>query len=144
MITEDDLDLGNPTETNDPPGTRGLTFRNQLLEEAGKLAREKQLENMMMMDPTNDYQNLETEYIYNYGKIGGLTTDKMEILHHKQTRYMKYKTSYTPYQLQKIWPLLDVMAAYFHIVLNVTILCFALYYQLAIFWGIALTIYMIS
>lgn len=108
------------------------------------MAREKQMESLMMMDPTNDYRNLESEYVYNYGKISGLTTDKMEILHHKQTRHMKYKTSYTTYKLKKIWSLLDVMAAYFYIVLNVSILSFALYYQLAVFWAVALTIYMIS
>ena len=57
---------------------------------------------------------------------------------------MKYKMSYLVYKMRKLWPILDTIAAYFYLVLFVTILAFALYFQLALFWAFSLTIYMVS
>ena len=57
---------------------------------------------------------------------------------------MKYKVSYTIYKLKPIWPLLNVLAGYFHLILTTVILVFALYYQLALIWGFYLLIYMIQ
>ena len=57
---------------------------------------------------------------------------------------MKYKMSYLVYRMRKLWPVLDTIAAYFYLVVFVTILAFALYFQLALFWACALTIYMAS
>lgn len=73
-----------------------------------------------------------------------MTAKSFEILHHKQVRNMKYKVSYFVYKMKAIWPVLDKIAAYFYFIVNITVLVFALYFQIAIFWAIALTIYMIS
>jgi len=82
----------------------------------------------MRLDPTNKYEQLESEFVFNYGNVSGVTSDTMEILHHKQTMSMKYKISYLTYRIKTAWPLLDAIAAYYYIVINVTILAFALYY----------------
>lgn len=98
----------------------------------------------MLNDPFGDYSNLESEMVYNYGRISGVATETAEIMHHKQTLSMRYKLSYMTFRMRKAWPVFDGLAAYFYLVLNVSILAFALYYQLALFWAVALTIYMIS
>lgn len=98
------------------------------LDEAARMNRDKQLETLMRSDPTNRYEQSESEFVFNYGNISGVTSDTMEILHHKQTMSMKYKISYLTYQLEAAWPLLDAIAAYYFIIINVTILAFALYY----------------
>ena len=82
----------------------------------------------MRSDPTSRYEQSESEFVFNYGNISGVTSDTMEILHHKQTMSMKYKISYLTYQLETARPLLDAIAAYYFIIINVTILAFALYY----------------
>ena len=57
---------------------------------------------------------------------------------------MRYKLSYLTYKMKIAWPVLDIIAAYFYHILNITILVFAIYYQLAVFWALALTIYMLA
>ena len=57
---------------------------------------------------------------------------------------MKYKVSYTIYKLKPIWPFLNFLARYFHLILTTVILVFALYYQLALIWGVLLLIYMVQ
>ena len=57
---------------------------------------------------------------------------------------MKYKLTYLTYKIRKAWPVFDILAAYSYIVLYVSMLAFALYYQLAVFWAVALSIYMIA
>ena len=57
---------------------------------------------------------------------------------------MKYKMSYMVYKMRKAWPIFDVIAAYFYLVVFVSVLAFSLYFQIALFWALALTIYMIS
>ena len=99
---------------------------------------------MMRLDPKGDYAKIEPEIIYNYGRTSGTAFDTNEILHHKQTMNMKYKLSYMVYRIRRAWKVLDILAAYFYLVLNVSILAFALYFQLALFWAICLTIYMFS
>ena len=98
----------------------------------------------MQMDPSGEYSDLKDEYIYSYGRISGLTREQFEIMHHKQTKTMRYKMSYTVYQMKPVWAVFDFLAAYFYFILYITVLSFALYYQLALFWATALLIYMIS
>lgn len=65
-------------------------------------------------------------------------------MHYKQTLNMKYKMSYMVFKMQKWWYIFDTAAAYFYLLFYVSVLSFALYYQLALFWAIALTIYMFA
>lgn len=76
--------------------------------------------------------------------MSGTAQIPIEILHHIQMRTMRYKLSYMTYRIKKAWPILDYVAAYFQLLLYVSILAFAIYYQLAAFWALALTIYMIA
>lgn len=41
---------------------------------------------------------------------------------------MRYKLSYLTYKMKRAWFVLDCIAAYFYVILYVTILSFALYY----------------
>ena len=68
----------------------------------------------------------------------------MEELYRRQNIEMKYKISYTIYKLKPIWPFLNILATYFHLILMTVVLVFALYYQLAIVWGVYLVIYMVQ
>ena len=70
--------------------------------------------------------------------------ERLEELYHTQNLDMKYKVSYTIYKLKPIWPFLNFLATYFYLILTSIILVFALYYQLAIVWGIYLIIYMVQ
>ena len=92
-----------------------------------RLQHSKKLENLMRLDPTGDYLKVEPEHVYNYGRLSGVCKDTHEILHHKQTLNMKYKMSYLVYKMRKLWPIIDTIAAYFYLVVFVTILAFALY-----------------
>ena len=49
---------------------------------------------------------------------------------------MKYKQAYLAYKLYFIWPVLDFLANYFNLILNSTIIAFALYSQISLFYGI--------
>lgn len=86
------------------------------------------LEQLMRNDPSGDYKNVEPVLVYNYGRLSGTATQTIEVLHHKQVMTMRYKLSYLTYKMKKAWPVLDIIAAYFYIVLNVVILAFAIYY----------------
>lgn len=57
---------------------------------------------------------------------------------------MSYKLSYMIYRMKLAWPVFNVIAAYFYLVLYVIILAFALYYQLALFWAVSLTLCMVA
>ena len=51
---------------------------------------------------------------------------------------MKYKQAYLSYKLRCVWPVLDFLANYFNMILNTTIIAFALYSQISIFYGLCL------
>ena len=109
-----------------------------------RIEQNRKLENLMRQDPQGDYAKIEPELVYNYGRVSGVCKDTVEILHHKQTMIMKYKLSYMIYRMRKVWPLFDTIAAYFYLVVFVSVLAFSLYFQIALFWAISLTIYMIA
>ena len=48
------------------------------------------------------------------------------------------------YKMKPAWVVFDGLAAYFYLVLYVIVLAFALYYQLALFWAIGLTLCMVA
>ena len=125
LVSQDEGDA--PDKDAGSPKNKAKENRHSL-DEAARMNRDKQLGTLMRSDPTSRYEQSESEFVFNYGNISGVTSDTMEILHHKQTMSMKYKISYLTYQLETAWPLLDAIAAYYFIIINVTILAFALYY----------------
>ena len=82
----------------------------------------------MRKDTSGAYCNLESELVYNYWRYSGIAKETLEILHHKQVMTMNYKLSYMTYRVQKAWPVFDMLAEYFYLVLYVLLLAFALYY----------------
>jgi len=57
---------------------------------------------------------------------------------------MKYKQSYLAYKLTLLWPILDFLASYFNLVLNISVIAFAIYTQVSIFFGVALLFFAIQ
>ncbi len=68
----------------------------------------------------------------------------IEYKHLKQFLDMRYKFSYLVFKIKLIWPVLDYMASYFHLLLSTVVLCYALYNSIALVWGILLIILMIQ
>ena len=99
---------------------------------------------LMSLDPNGGYSSLQGDYIYSYGRISGQAREQYEIMHHMQAKTMRYKLSFTTFKMRRLWSVFDFLAAYFYFVLYISVLSFALYYQLALFWAVALLIYMIS
>lgn len=67
-----------------------------------------------------------------------------EYKHLKQFLEMRYKLPYLFYRLKFVWPVLDICASYFHLILSTVILCYALYNSLSLIWGVLLLIFMIQ
>ena len=68
----------------------------------------------------------------------------IEYKHLKQFLDMRYKLSYLVFKIKLIWPVLDYVASYFHLLLSTVVLCYALYNSIALVWGILLIIFMIQ
>jgi hypothetical protein len=56
---------------------------------------------------------------------------------------MLYKLSFVVYKVKIMWPLFNIIALYFNLVLAIAVISLALYYQIAILWLIFITIYLI-
>ena len=73
-----------------------------------------------------------------------MSSDADEYLNHKQYIAMKYKSSYLAYKSRRIWSLLDELAAHTYLVNSTIVLVFAIYYQIAVVWGLLLLIYIVQ
>ena len=78
------------------------------------------------------------DYIYQIGFNTYSTNDEQEIMYHRKAHEMKYKMSYLAYKLKFIWPVVDFLASYFYLILNITVIAFALYSQISVFYGVCL------
>lgn len=56
---------------------------------------------------------------------------------------MKYKQSYLAYKMHFIWPLLDFLARYYNLVLNIAVIAFAIYSQISTFFLVCLLIFVL-
>jgi hypothetical protein len=57
---------------------------------------------------------------------------------------MPYKLTYFIFKLRSNWWILDSLAACTFLALNMTVLCFAAYFQIALVWAIFLTFFSIQ
>lgn len=67
-----------------------------------------------------------------------------EYKHLKQFLEMRYKLSYLVFRLKFFWPIFDICASYFHLILSTVVLCYALYNSLSLIWGLMLVIFMLQ
>ena len=67
-----------------------------------------------------------------------------EYKHLKQFLDMRYKLSYLFFKIKWSWPVIDILASYFYLLLSTVVLCYALYNSIALVWGVLLLIFMIQ
>ena len=83
-------------------------------------------------------QQEDLGYYFQVGLHTYYTTDKKEIMYHKQGHEMKYKQSYLAYKMRIIWPLVDFLARYYNLMLNIAVIAFAIYSQISTFFLVCL------
>ena len=65
-------------------------------------------------------------YMFSLGFKAGITYNKEEIQYHQMYMGIKYKQSFLAYKLMYFWPVIDFLANYFYLILNLTIFIYAL------------------
>lgn len=67
-----------------------------------------------------------------------------EYRHLKQWLEMRYKLSFLVFKIRPVWGIFDFLANYFYLILAIVVLCYALYHQIAVVWGIMLIWFMLQ
>ena len=80
----------------------------------------------------------EEPFIFQFGLHTYHTSDKREIKYLRHHHEMKYKQSYLAYKMRFCWPFIDILAAYFNLVLNIAVIAFAIYHQISVFYCVCL------
>ena len=75
---------------------------------------------------------------------GQMNLAEIELQSYQEYQNMKYKVSYMVYRLRVLWPALDKISEYFHLIFSSLVVIFSIYIQLSVMWAVLLTIFMIQ